>query len=62
MGSWPGPVMKTSLVGPRILVNDHAVAARVRTLTDFWRLYSIGDYRPEIAERIWEFVGRTGSS
>ncbi len=43
------------------LWNDHAVAARVRTLTDFWRLYRHrADYRPEIAERIWEFVGRTG--
>jgi hypothetical protein len=43
------------------LWNDHAVATRVRTLTDFWCLYRHrADYRPEIAEKIWEFAGRTG--
>jgi hypothetical protein len=43
------------------LWNDHAVAARVRTLTDFWGIYRRrGDYRPEVAEKIWRFAGRTG--
>jgi hypothetical protein len=43
------------------LWNDHAVSARVRTVTEFWRIYrQRGDYRPEVALRIWEFAGRTG--
>jgi hypothetical protein len=43
------------------LWNDHAVAARIRTLADFWRVYRRrADYRPEVAVKIWEFVSRTG--
>jgi hypothetical protein len=43
------------------LWNDHAVAARIRTLTDFWRIYrQRGDYRNEVAGEIWGFAGRTG--
>jgi len=43
------------------LWNDHAVAARVRTLADFWRIYRHRpDYKPDIARAIWEFAARTG--
>lgn len=43
------------------LWNDHAVAARVRTLADFWRIYRRRrDYREEVAQKIWGFAGRTG--
>lgn len=44
------------------LWNDHAVAARVRVLADFWGVYRHrGDYRPEVARAIWSFAARTGA-
>jgi len=44
------------------LWNDHAVATRVRTLADFWSIYRHRpDFRPEIAQMIWEFAARTGA-
>jgi Heparinase II/III N-terminus/Heparinase II/III-like protein len=44
------------------LWNDHAVATRVRTLADFWDIYRRRpDYRPEIAQEIWEFAARSGA-
>ena len=43
------------------LWNDHALAARVRTLAEFWRIYrGRPDYRPVIAQTIWRFAARTG--
>jgi len=44
------------------LWNDHAVAARVRTLADFWSIYRHRpDYRSDVALQIWEFAARTGA-
>ncbi len=44
------------------LWNDHAVAARIRTLADFWSIYRTRpDYQPEAARRILEFAARTAS-
>lgn len=44
------------------LWNDHAVAARVRTLADFWSIYrGRTDYRPDVARQICEFVARTAA-
>ncbi|MGB9466297.1 MAG: heparinase II/III family protein [Candidatus Acidiferrum sp.] len=43
------------------LWNDHAVAARVRTLADFWAIYrGRPDYDPVMARAIWRFAMRTG--
>src|SRR5437879_4435814 len=36
------------------LWNDHAIAARVRTLADFWSVYRRrSDYRPDVAADVW---------
>jgi Heparinase II/III N-terminus/Heparinase II/III-like protein len=44
------------------LWNDHAVASRVRTLADFWRVYRRRpDYRPEVAAELWGFAARTAA-
>lgn len=44
------------------LWNDHAVAARVRVLADFWDVYRHrGDYQPEVARAIWNSAARTGA-
>ena len=44
------------------LWSDHAVAARVRTLADFWSVYRHRpDYRPEVAAEIWTFAARSGA-
>ncbi len=44
------------------LWNDHAVASRVRTLADFWRIYRHRpDYRLEEAKELWGFVARTAA-
>jgi hypothetical protein len=43
------------------LWNDHAVAARVRTLSDFWSiLRRRPDYRADDAQAVWGFAARTG--
>jgi hypothetical protein len=45
------------------LWNDHAVAARARTLADFWNIYRHRqDYRSEVAAELWGFAARTGAS
>ena len=42
------------------LWNDHAVAARARTLGDFWAAYRHRrDYDPRIAAAVWRFAERT---
>ncbi len=39
--------------------NDHAVAARVSVLTEFWRLYRRSpSYRPDVAEAVFRMAGR----
>lgn len=44
------------------LWNDHAVAARARTLADFWSVYRHRqDYQPEVARQIWQFAARTAA-
>ena len=44
------------------LWNDHAVAARARTLADFWNVYRHRpDYRSEVAAEVWGFAARTGA-
>jgi hypothetical protein len=43
------------------LWNDHAVAARIRTLVDFWEIYRArADYMPFTAQQILEFASRSG--
>lgn len=40
--------------------NDHAVAARVCVLTNFWRLYRHSpDYRPEVGRQVLQMVARS---
>lgn len=44
------------------LWNDHAVAARVRMLADFWGLYRHrSDYRSDVAAEIWAFAARNAA-
>lgn len=44
------------------LWNDHAVAARARTLADFWNIYRRRpDYRSDVAAELWGFAARTGA-
>ena len=44
------------------LWNDHATAARVRTLADFWSIYRHRtDFRPDVAKKVWTFAARTGA-
>jgi hypothetical protein len=44
-----------------LLWNDHAIAARVRVLGDFWRLYRHrSDYRPEMGRAVLEQAARYG--
>lgn len=53
---------KSAWLNHGFLWNDHAVATRVRTLADFWDIYRRrADYRPEIAQVIWEFAARSGA-
>ena len=43
-----------------LLWNDHAIAARIRTLVDFWGIYRHRpDYRPDVARAVWSFVARS---
>lgn len=43
------------------LWNDHAIAARVSVLTQFWRIYRHHPtYRPEVANVVWQFAARSG--
>jgi hypothetical protein len=43
----------------RFVRNDHAVAARVTGLTEFWRLYRRSPkYRPDVAEAVFRMAGR----
>jgi hypothetical protein len=42
------------------LWNDHALAARARTIADFWAVYRHRpDYDPRVAAEIWRFATRT---
>jgi len=42
------------------LWNDHAIAARIPVLANFWRVYRHSpNYRPEVGERILQMVGRS---
>jgi hypothetical protein len=44
-----------------LLWNDHAVAARVRVLAEFWRIYRARpDYRPEVGRAVLEQAARYG--
>jgi len=44
-----------------LLWNDHAIAARVNVLAEFWRVYRTHpSYRPEVGKAIWEQVARNG--
>lgn len=53
---------KRAWVNRGFLWNDHAVAARVRTLADFWSIYrQRADFQPEVAQVLWEFAARTGA-
>jgi hypothetical protein len=53
---------RSSLLNRGFLWNDHAVAARVRTLADFWSIYRHRhDYRSDVAQQIWRFAARTGA-
>lgn len=57
-----GRYEKKSLLDRGFLWNDHAVASRVRTLADFWRVYRRRpDYRPEVAAELWGFAARTAA-
>lgn len=43
-----------------LLWNDHAVAARITVLANFWRLYRHSPhFRPEVARQVLQFVGRS---
>ncbi len=43
----------------RFVRNDHAVAARVPVLTEFWRLYRRSpNYRPNVAEAVFRMAAR----
>src|SRR5258705_1595374 len=43
----------------RFVRNDHAVAARVPVLTEFWRLYRRSpNYRPDVAEAVFRMAAR----
>jgi hypothetical protein len=53
---------KSAWLNRGFLWNDHAVATRIRTLADFWSIYRRRpDFRPEIAQLIWEFAARSGA-
>jgi hypothetical protein len=53
---------KSAWLNRGFLWNDHAVATRVRTLADFWSIYRRRpDFRPDIAQLIWEFAARSGA-
>jgi len=57
-----GRYEKGAWVDRGFLWNDHAVAARVRTLADFWAIYRHrSDYDPDTAQAIWNFAARTGA-
>jgi hypothetical protein len=44
-----------------LLWNDHAIAARVTVLAEFWRAYRTHpNYRPEVGKAIWEQAARNG--
>lgn len=44
-----------------LLWNDHAIAARVRVLAEFWRIYrSRPDYRPEVGRAVLAQAARYG--
>lgn len=43
------------------LWNDHAIAARILVLANFWKLYrNHPDYEPEVAKNLFEMVARSG--
>lgn len=60
IGSWNLFEARTWL--PKgLLWNDHAIAARVRVLAEYWRIYrSRPDYQPEVGQAVLEQAARYG--
>ena len=51
-----------SCISKGYLWNDHALAARITVLGEFWRLYRHRtDYQLAVARGIWEFAARSGA-
>ena len=51
---------QTALLPKGELWNDHAIAARIPVLANFWRLYRhTPNYRPEVGEKILQMVARS---
>ena len=58
--SW-GQFERQSVLPKGLLWNDHATAARVRVLAEFWRIYrSRPDFRPEVGQAVLEQAARYG--
>ena len=52
---------RQSVLPKGLLWNDHATAARVRVLAEFWRIYrSRADFRPEVGQAVLEQAARYG--
>ncbi len=60
IGSWD-QYERRSWFPKGLLWNDHATAARVRVLAEFWRIYrSRPDFRPEVGQAVLEQAARYG--